>query len=79
MLAARDAEFLIECTIWWTGRADKNQIIVQTFNYGKMVQAACKWGCDQVNKVHRASLRKSLTPEQRSEGYVFTKAIKGEN
>lgn len=79
ILVARHAEFLMEHTIWWMGRADKNQIIVQNFNYGKMVQGACKWGYDQVNKVDLASLRKTLTPEQRSEGYAFTKAIKGEN
>ena len=58
MLAAKDAEFPMECTSWWMDRADKNQITVQNFNYGKMVQEACKWGCDQVHKEHQASLRK---------------------
>lgn len=66
MVAAKAAEFLRECTIWWMDRVDKNQILLQNFNYGKMVQGACKWECDQVNKVYHASLRKPLTPEQRS-------------
>lgn len=35
MVAAKAAEFLRECTIWWMDRVDKNQILLQNFNYGE--------------------------------------------
>lgn len=39
----------------------------------------CKRGSDHGKKVNQTSLKKPLTPEERSEGHMFCKGLKGEN